>query len=292
MIRMPLRCLIVATAVLLSATALHAMPQWENKDKPKTARDLVKLKASADAYRVGPGEEFMLLFEFTIEPEWHIYWKNPGETGAPTQFEVEAPPSYTVGEPIFARPERIEAETGVTYGYEKRAVVAIPIKAPEGIAEGTVTINTSINYLVCKSICLMGDANTSMTIHTSPTTTGHKASLDTTGAKLEVSFPKPIKDVEHASASFDGTKLTIVAPAEGTDEATFFPLELPGVTYGKAQLDRKDGALHMIVPVEINEGNALGQEMRVAGLVALGSDQKDPCFEFDLPVAVSKAQAE
>jgi len=278
-------------AISLCASSALAIPRQhaEMQSTPRSANDLVDVRISSDALRIGPGESFHLYVEFTIEPDWHIYWKNPGETGAPTVLDVQGP-DFEIGEPIFSRPHRIEAPDGVTYGYQARAVVAIPVTAPKNTNDGHVRFLVDINYLVCKRMCLMGRPHVEIDIDTSAAPTGHAASLEDLGESLKVSFPKPLKDLEKATADFDGKTLTVIAPTQEEDEkATFFPLEMPGVTFGEMRLVYRDHMVHIMVPVEVKPANGLGKDMRVAGLIAFGEEQTKSCYEFDLPAIVSDA---
>ena len=37
---------------------------------------------------IGPGQTFYLIVVLTPDDDWHVYWKNPGDSGMPTEFEV------------------------------------------------------------------------------------------------------------------------------------------------------------------------------------------------------------
>jgi hypothetical protein len=97
-------------------------------------------------------------------------------------------------------------------------------------------------------------------------------------------LPKPLKDESDAAADFDGKVLTIRLPSRQHQAATFFPIELPGVTYGAARVDANDTVLKLTIDVQTNPANARGKPMKIAGVVGLGESQNDPCFEFELPV--------
>ena len=32
-----------------------------------------------------------------VEPGWHVYWMNPGDSGAPTTVSLTLPPGFTAG---------------------------------------------------------------------------------------------------------------------------------------------------------------------------------------------------
>jgi DsbC/DsbD-like thiol-disulfide interchange protein len=287
--------LLIACAAVPTFTSPAAdarpTPQFQFQSKPRSATDLVKVTLTSDASRIGPGETFHLIVEFTIEPKWHIYWKNPGETGAPTEFDITGP-NYDIGQPIFARPQRIEAPDGVTFGYEKRAVVVIPVTAPKNLGDGAAQFQVSSSFLVCKDVCMMGRPRMSIDIATSATPTGHENSSKALGQQLDASLPQTLKDLERARVNFDSGTLTIIAPAGEDESVAFFPIELPGVTYDKARIVHRDAMTHIIVAVEVKPENALGEPMRVAGLIAFGKEETDPCYEFELPVLVADEPAD
>ncbi len=73
-------------------------------------------------------------------------------------------------------------------------------------------------------------------------------------------------------------------PAGDHAKATFFPAEMPGVTFGDATVAVDGGRFTVEVAVEIKPGNSLGKPMSVRGLVALGEKGDDPCYDFALPL--------
>ena len=61
--------------LLALATAAPALAQ---EGPPKVQARLVAEGA------VAPGGSVIIALEEVIAPEWHTYWKNPGDAGAPT----------------------------------------------------------------------------------------------------------------------------------------------------------------------------------------------------------------
>ncbi len=73
----------VPAVLVLSASAVaHDQFGPTNLPGPNSADHLVAVNMVTDVQRVGPGQTFHLALIFDIEPQWRIYWKNPGE-GAP-----------------------------------------------------------------------------------------------------------------------------------------------------------------------------------------------------------------
>lgn len=47
-------------------------------------KDLVKVALLADASSIKAGQPFTVGVKLTIKPDWHVYWKNPGDSGMAT----------------------------------------------------------------------------------------------------------------------------------------------------------------------------------------------------------------
>src|SRR5437764_14202728 len=55
--------------------------------------ELVSAQASAQ-----PGHAFTMGLKLRMEPEWHTYWKNPGDSGLPTRIEWQLPAGWKARE--------------------------------------------------------------------------------------------------------------------------------------------------------------------------------------------------
>ena len=53
--------------------------------------DNVRAELLADASAIKPGEPFWVGLRQTIRPKWHTYWKNPGDSGLPTEITWKLP---------------------------------------------------------------------------------------------------------------------------------------------------------------------------------------------------------
>src|SRR5258708_8245262 len=51
----------------------------------------VRAELLADVAAVKPGEPFWVGLRQAIRPKWHTYWKNPGESGLPTEIKWTLP---------------------------------------------------------------------------------------------------------------------------------------------------------------------------------------------------------
>jgi DsbC/DsbD-like thiol-disulfide interchange protein len=115
----------VALATPSQALELHSSGPIELASLPASARatavlesDVPQLVATLVVSTDAP-ERIGLLFE--LAPGWHLYWRNPGETGVAPEIALEAP-GYTVGPLAWPAPEtfREADDLFTTYGYEGR----------------------------------------------------------------------------------------------------------------------------------------------------------------------------
>ena len=255
----------------------------------KSAEQLVRVRAMADVDRIVPGKKFNLAFEFTIEPHWHIYWKNPGASGGATEFKVTAPPGFGVGKTQFPRPNAMRGEEGVSYGYEDKVVIFVEVTAPPEYMSSVAMFKAQVSWMVCKDVCLLGHATQNITL---PVGSGEAPSplgpgVDPVVKEWQKRLPQQLSDIKDSEIHFDGATLTIKIPALGHTKGEFFPMELPGVTYGNATTKVEADILSVSVPVTIKPGDALGKPMMVAGVVGLGTSQTDPSYEFEIPPTAS-----
>ncbi|RYZ63482.1 MAG: protein-disulfide reductase, partial [Proteobacteria bacterium] len=104
---------------------------------------------------VSPGEMMKLGIYFQIKPEWHIYWKNPGDSGLPPRVEMSSDPEGSeFSDLIFPRPERIPFKTQMNFGYEREALLFIDWKVPESATPGSsITVDAKLKWLICKEEC-------------------------------------------------------------------------------------------------------------------------------------------
>ena len=90
-----------------------------------------------------------------MEPDWHTYWRNPGESGEPTTLTWALPQGFAASDIKWPHPERIPYGELANYGYSHQVLLRTEITVPPGLTPGTsVTFKTDAAWLVCKDICV------------------------------------------------------------------------------------------------------------------------------------------
>jgi len=124
-------------------------------------KDLVQAKLIADVDSVKAGKPFNLAIHFKIKPEWHLYWKYPGDAGLPPRVKWNLPEGFTAGGLRFPIPVKDDLPGGiVAYAYHDELLVTATITPPNNLDAGrSLTFAADLSWLVCQTeLCLPGKA--------------------------------------------------------------------------------------------------------------------------------------
>lgn len=198
----PLLLLSLVLAGPASAEGLSGEPE------PTVTLQLIPERAA-----VAPGERARVALVFDVEPGWHIYWKNPGETGLATDATLSSIDSRIRG-PEYPAP-RLHLDDGpiTSFVYEGRTALFWHVTAEH---RGPLPLSAEARWLVCRERCVYqtGVAQASVLVgrRTPPTWSPDVAAL-------RAQVPRWSSGVEvRAAVVADGSALevTLRAPA-GSD---------------------------------------------------------------------------
>lgn len=103
------------------------------------------------------------VIRFTIEPQWHLYWSNPGDAGLPPTIRWSMPYGFRAGPLQFPTPTKIAADGLLAYGYFHELILVTTITPPAGYQrDPRDSIHAEIDWLVCKESCLPGRSTLSL----------------------------------------------------------------------------------------------------------------------------------
>lgn len=90
--------------------------------------------------------------QFDLKKDWHIYWLNPGDSGASPKFQFSSA-ELTVGPVKWRSPERIPLSHLVNYGYKDEVIFPFLVQST-GASLNQMVID--LEWLVCKVECIPG----------------------------------------------------------------------------------------------------------------------------------------
>ena len=89
-----------------------------------------------------------------LEEDWHLYWRNSGDTGMPTSVEFDLPEGITVSEIQWAVPKVFEFDGLASFGYEKQVLLLTELTIPENYQSNSLSVTANIKSLICKDVCI------------------------------------------------------------------------------------------------------------------------------------------
>jgi len=188
---------------VLMFVAFHGVINAEETPTP------VKAKLVSNVTAVEPGSAFDLGVVFDVEPGWHIYWKNPGDSGLPTSVKLTVPEGYKIDEIVWPIPHVFNAEGGIVdYGYEDSLLLASEITAPENLSAGDkAEFSANVSWVSCKEVCIPGRSELTLTLPVS-----ESAEADNKELFAEWEEREPV------DLSSDGTAYGIKVKVKETDD--------------------------------------------------------------------------
>jgi DsbC/DsbD-like thiol-disulfide interchange protein len=91
-----------------------------------------------------------------LEPDWKTYWRMPGDSGIPPQFDWAGSENSAAIEVGFPVPRRFNDAGGETIGYHDQVVFPVFVK-PEKL-DAAVSLQLNMFFAVCKDICIPAKA--------------------------------------------------------------------------------------------------------------------------------------
>ena len=120
---------------------------------------------------VAPGEQTVVAFDMALQPGWHTYWKNAGDSGQAVEVNWTAPEGVHIGEISWPAPHRQPFAPLMNYGYEDAATLLMPVTVPTDWPAGKpIDLKAEIFWLVCKEVCIPEQGETTLSLKTGETT--------------------------------------------------------------------------------------------------------------------------
>ena len=142
--------LLVASCGLFSTTVIHAASSdWH---------DLGGGKARLIAIKDPDNNQISGMVQIRLDEGWKTYWRSPGESGIPPQFDFTSSSSFIIDPVKFPIPELIHMPDTYLIGYKGN--VSFPFS---GLADANHDhLDLSLLIGVCKDVCIPASAKFSI----------------------------------------------------------------------------------------------------------------------------------
>jgi len=218
-----------SASLLLVPCALHLAAAGGAPEEPTGTAQHLTAQLVVPPAQIYPGESFTGGVYFKLEPGWHVYWSNAGDSGEPPRVKWTLPQGLSAGALEFPAPRRLPLGHLVDYGYEGEVLFPVRFEvAPSFQPAGPVTLGAYVHWLVCREICIPG--STTLSVTRRPAASGAGSAEDAADTHLvqrfESALPQPLPPPGYATFSaHSGAFRLAVATGRRERAAQFFPLD-------------------------------------------------------------------
>lgn len=291
-----LRPLFAAFSLFLALAApVHAqyVDLGENDSSPK-----VKAQLIAEQESIQPGKPFWVALKMDIIPDWHVYWRNPGDSGMATRIRWDLPQGFQAGEIVWPTPQRIAIPPLLNYGYSDQVLLLTQITPPAVPADPGITIKGKADWLVCHEVCIPESAEFSLDLPVAeqePATSAWGSAFNATRRHVPKEFTGTVKATKKDDQNFILTITDLPLPAMDIPvEAYFFSGDPTLVSHsGEQQFSQNDRDIVMTVPFNTSSSD---HNKPFDGDIWVRTTQGDYSFaikaQFETPVPAAAVAAQ
>jgi thiol:disulfide interchange protein len=253
--------------------------------EPVTAPHVeVQLVAAQESFQWGKPMRVAIRWE--IENGWHLYWRNPGDSGEAPKISWKLPDGFAVTKTFWPTPRPIAVPPLRNYGFEKELLLVTEIQPPaSGSALGSAPISAEASWLVCQESCIPGSATLNLELPANEAAPQPSQYAEAFSA-VQAQWPSPQSPWQFAvKIEDDFVHLEGKGPVQFED-AYFFANDRVLFRHAEDQpFEKTDDGWRLKLPKK----NTFPAKLdRLAGVLVVEGKQRE-AFEIDVPVAATAA---
>ena len=275
-------------AALLFAPLLTAA----NEDNPASIKT-PHLTASLISEHNGvvPGQPFWVALHFDIIPDWHTYWKNPGDSGSPPVIDWELPQGFSASEIHWPYPQRLPLGPLMNYGYSHQSMLLVKITPPGALPPGqAIELHANAEWLVCKVQCIPEEGTFSLSLPVIAASRRIPSGWADAFRDARQRLPRPLP--WPATIDVNASQLTVNIDMTGVDasrlqEVYFYPDDYGIVEHAARQVySVNDDTLS----IALTRGDLRGQTLELLeGVLLIGERAADGTLKRAFTVTIPAA---
>jgi thiol:disulfide interchange protein DsbD len=246
------------------------------RSAPTATAEQLMVQLAVPPAQIYPGQRFLAGLYFKLEPGWHVYWLNAGDSGQPPSLKWHLPAAISAGALQFPAPRRLPLGPLMDYGYENEVLFPIPLQVGKDFSPGSsrISLSATVKWLVCREVCIPGSAELSVeraalnSAPAVPTATQDARLL----ARFEHTVPAGLPAGNTAHIASDARHLVLsVTTGRRERTAQFFPADQNLVANAAPQIARPlpDGVQLTMVKDE----NLIVAPKELRGVIVLDADR-------------------
>lgn len=248
-----------------------------------------KVQASlvAEHTAIIPGETLHVGILQKIAPGWHTYWRNPGDSGLPTEVKWELPVGFSASEINWPTPERQPYGDLINYGYSGQVLLPVEIKLPDNLPLGQkVTIAARAEWLACADICIPETADLTLTL---PVENINDFSQHAPLFKeTRLQQPKEFVGTQNGKIKRDVIELELTGEWKGFTNASFFPDD--GMIIQNQTEQKSEIKGDKLILTLLRDDTTIEVPNKISGDILIESGSNKQSYRFDAMLAPADAQ--
>lgn len=184
----------------------------------------LRVQLVSEQATLAPGAVAWLGVLIEHAPHWHSYWKHPGDAGLATRLRWTLPEGAVAGEVNWPAPRAFDLSGIVSYGYEGRVLLPVPLTLAASYAAAGLPLELRVDWLACREECIPGRADLRLELPVatqSRVDARHRADFADARARLPqaVTWPAEVRLSAH------GARVEIQAPGDLPAALALFPAD-------------------------------------------------------------------
>lgn len=179
-----------------------------------------------------PGQNFTSGLYFKLDPGWHVYWINAGDSGEPPRIKWTLPNGVSANAMQFPAPKRLPLGPLMDFGYEDEVLFPVPMHVAQSFkpsSSAKAALNAKVDWLVCREVCIPGKATLDVerkALASPPASPTFNSADQQLIARLQHTLPQKLPASMQAKFSPTPTGFTLsVLTGRRETTAQFFPFD-------------------------------------------------------------------
>jgi thiol:disulfide interchange protein len=175
---------------------------------------------------VQPGEALWVGWRLKMDDHWHVYWKNPGDSGLAPTIRWSLPENFAAGPIQWPYPHLISIPPLTSYGYEKEVILFSLIQVPREFVADNIQIKARADWLACKIECIPGRAELELVLPVAKQSSGKDSLVEKVFRDMQKKWPIKSQQIKVQAYEQGGKILLDIGPSSIIKEGSqlyFYP---------------------------------------------------------------------